>query len=147
MYSFTQRNSSSIALLVFRQFRLSLKCSQSRRLNNYKHLVVSVFAAVFPYPISNTTAHHGLKIARYDFFLERFLQVSSGRRLFSLALINVSSFTVPRKFRTFFARIKREKLQQIYSNFRSLLEIFFQFFKCTFQLQLFEKNLEFGAKI
>ena len=33
------------SLLIFRQFRLSLKCSQSRRLKIYKDSVVSVIAA------------------------------------------------------------------------------------------------------
>ena len=53
MYSFTQRNLRSIALLIFRQFRLSLKCSQSRRLNNYTFCSTGNCGG--NYPISNTT--------------------------------------------------------------------------------------------
>ena len=46
---FTQHSS----LLIFRQFRLSLKCSQSRRLNNYT--LCSIGNCGGNYPISNTT--------------------------------------------------------------------------------------------
>ena len=70
MYSFTQRNLRSIALLIFRQFRLSLKCSQSRRLNNYT--LCSIGNCGGNYPISNTTANPGLKKRKIVLYRTKF---------------------------------------------------------------------------
>ena len=58
---FTQHSS----LLIFRQFRLSLKCSQSRRLNNYT--LCSIGNCGGNYPISNTTLPNSLSKANASF--------------------------------------------------------------------------------
>ena len=84
---FTQHSS----LLIFRQFRLSLKCSQSRRLNNYT--LCSIDICCGNYPISNTTP-----LPSFLFVIGRFLSIP---KIFQLGM-----FLFPLVFVAFAVSIK-----------------------------------------